>query len=94
MVNILLCPYQAPFHACLLFFDTSLYDGQLMLPQRGNQMEGQQNVINQINCIFFFSARLYTAGFLWAETRAELTYMYHTELTQIWNSSLKILNKS
>ena len=50
----------------------------------------------EINCIFFFffSTLLDTTGFLWAETRAELTYMHHTELTQMWNSGLKILNKS
>ena len=65
-----------------------------MLPQCGNQTQVQQNVINQINCIFSFSTLLNTAGFLWAETRVELTYMYHTELTQMWNSSLKISNKN
>ena len=42
----------------------------------------------------FFPTLLDTVGFLWAETRAELTYMHHTESTQMWNSGLKILNKS
>ena len=48
---------------------------------------------NKLYFLFFFTL-LDTTGFLWAETRAELTYMHHTELTQMWNSGLKILNKS